>query len=367
MFPHYRGPVLRALKASQRYDFDFFGSHEPVHGIAAFTGDDQVEVHRIGFHPSRKGGVMSRLWGPVFSRRYDILILIGNPHYQQTWVAAVLGRLTGKRVLFWAHGWLRVETRPKAWLRNLYYGLANGVLVYGDRARDLAQASGFPADKVTPIYNSLDWDASTLNYDRLQGIDRKALRTSLGLKPDSTVLICTARLTPLCRFNLLLEAAAAMGRQGRSVQVLLVGEGPERANLERQAADLGVDAHFTGAIYDEEALSRLFHAADLTVSPGKVGLTAMHSLSYGVPVVTHGELDDQMPEVEAITQGQTGAFFKPDDVSDLVRAIQEVLSWPAPKDQVRADCRAAIEARYTPARQVALIEGALDAVLPRRA
>ena len=367
MFPHYRAPVLRALKASERYDFDFFGSHEPVHGIDAFTGDDEVEIRPIGFHPSPRGGVMSGLWDPVFSRRYDVLILIGNPHYRQTWLAAVIGRLTGKRVLFWAHGWLRRESRPKALVRNFYYGLADGVLVYSDRARDLAQASGFPPDRVTPIYNSLDWNASTANYERLKGIDRSALRESMGLKADSAVLICTARLTPLCRFHLLLEAAAVMGRQGRPVQVLLVGEGPERASLEQQAADLGVDARFLGAIYDEEKLSRLFHAADATVSPGKVGLTAMHSLSYGVPVVTHGELDDQMPEVEAITAGRTGAFFRPGEVQDLVRAIGDVLSWPTAKDQIRADCRAAIEARYTPARQAALIEGALDDVLPRSA
>lgn len=363
MFPHYRAPVLRALRASDRYDFSFHGSHEAVHGIEAFAGDDQVEVHRIGFRPYGRGGVMSGFWEPVFSRRNQALILIGNVHYLQTWAAAIIGRLTGKRVLFWAHGWLRRESWLKARLRNLYFGLADGVLVYGDRARALAQESGFPSRKVTPIYNSLDWDAASANYERLRQADRKALRASLGLDADKAVLICTARLTQACRFNLLLEAAAAMDRRGRKVQVVLVGDGPERAALERQAGDLGVDARFTGALYDEQVLGRLIHAADVTVSPGKVGLTAMHSLSYGVPVVTHGAMDDQMPEAEAITPGRTGAFFAPDDVQDLVSAIEGVLSWTTPRDQIQTDCRAAIETRYTPARQRALIEGVLDSLL----
>ena len=118
MFPHYRAPVLRALSKSDRYHFDFFGSHEPVDGIEVFTGDDQVEVKPIGYRAKGVGGVMSGLWGPVFERRYSALILIGNPHYLQTWMAAIIGRLTGKAVLFWAHGWLRREPAPKALIRT---------------------------------------------------------------------------------------------------------------------------------------------------------------------------------------------------------------------------------------------------------
>lgn len=363
MFPHYRGPVMRALARSGRYRFEFHGSHQAVEGIVPFTGDETVAVTPLGFHPQGSGGVFTGLWRLVLSTQTDALILIGNPNYLQTWVAVVLARLRGKRVLFWTHGWRRREHGLKGWLRRVYYRLSDGVLVYADRAKDIARASGFPVDKVFPIYNSLDWDASAPLFEALERSDPDSLKKDAGLKTDRPLLICTARLTPLCRFDLLLEAAALMAARGRPVQVVLVGDGPMRPQLEAQARAAKLDVTFTGAVYDEAVLSRLLYCADMTVSPGKVGLTGMHSLTYGTPVVTHDDLDHQMPEVEALIAGRTGAFFREGDAEDLARAVGEVLDWPRSRAETRAACRAVIADRYTPAVQTRLIEDALDTVL----
>lgn len=365
MFPHYRAPVMRALAKSGRYDFEFHGSHEPIDGVLAFTGDDTVTVVPLDFTPQGSGGVFSGLWSVVLRKDLDALILIGNPNFLQTWIAAVLGRLTGKKILFWTHGWLRQERGLKGFLRKQYYRLADAVLVYADRAREIAIKVGFPGDRVFPIYNSLDWQASTPLYRALEEAPPALVRRATAYPPNRPVIICTARLTPLCRFDLLLDAVAILKTDGLTVHVVLVGDGPSRAALEEQAARLGVAVQFTGAIYDEEQLSRLIYSADLTVSPGKIGLTAMHSLTYGTPVVTHGDLDEQMPEVEAITEGQTGAFFKADMAEDLARAIRRVLDWPQDRGEIRRACRAVIAQRYTPACQLALIEAALDAVFEK--
>ncbi|MES2834790.1 MAG: glycosyltransferase [Pseudomonadota bacterium] len=362
MFPHYRAPVMRALAASSRYRYEFHGSHDAMDGILPFAGDETAPVHHLGFKVSGAGGVFTGLWKPVLARDVDALILIGNPNFLQTWLAAALGRMTGKRVLFWTHGWLRRERGFKGFLRKLYYGLSDGVLVYADRARDLAVSGGFPGEKVFPIYNSLDWDASQALYEDLSRRGPEELRASVAYPASTPVIICTARLTPLCRFDLLLDAAAILKARGRAVHIALVGDGPSRAPLEEQAERLGLDVQFTGAIYDEQALSRLLYAADVTVSPGKIGLTAMHSLSYGTPVVTHGDLDNQMPEVEAVTEAVTGAFFQEGDAEDLARAIGDVLDWPTPRSAVRDACRDVIRNRYTPDVQVRLIDAALDAV-----
>ena len=61
-----------------------------------------------------------------------------------------------------------------------------------------------------------------------------------------------------------------------------------------------------GETFDEAEISKLLNHADLCVSPGNVGLTAMHALAYGVPVATHNDFKNQMPEFEAITPGKTG-------------------------------------------------------------
>ena len=109
----------------------------------------------------------------------------------------------------------------------------------------------------------------------------------------------------------------------------------------------------------------MIYDADLTVSPGKIGLTAMHSLMYGTPVVTHGDLDAQMPEVEAIEEGRTGAFFRRGDARDLAATIAGWLDAGLPRAQVRQAARAAIKAKWTPQGQARIIEEALLQVTGR--
>ena len=77
-----------------------------------------------------------------------------------------------------------------------------------------------------------------------------------------------------------------------------------------------------GPCYDEEAIGEMFYNSAVCVSPGNVGLTSIHALTYGCPVVTHNNFPYQMPEFEAITPEVTGSFFKMDDVDDMTEKIR---------------------------------------------
>lgn len=121
---------------------------------------------------------------------------------------------------------------------------------------------------------------------------------------------------------------------------------------------------FLGAIYEEDQLAPLFLGARAVVSPGKVGLLAMHAMAYGTPVITHGDLDRQMPEIEAIEPGVTGALFKRGDDADLARQMLVFIN-RNPRDlEVQKASELAIariERDYTPQSQVRKIVSALDA------
>lgn len=358
-FPHYRAPVLRALAASSRLSFSFWGAHSGVEGIEPFVGDAEVSVNPISLNERRGRYYLRGYMSAVFAKDIRALIILGNPNIRSTWWMATLGRLTGKKVFFWAHGWLRPEPWLKSTLRNLYFRLADGVLVYSDRAKRLAAASGFPSARVQPIYNSLDWSASQPLYDELQGLDPATLRAEVTPWPELPLFICTARLTELCRFDLLLEAMAVLEREGMPTNLILVGDGPERLRLETIARENALKVQFKGAIYEEAVLAKLLYASDITVSPGKVGLTAMHSLTYGTPVITHGDLDAQMPEVEAVRGNETGAFFERNSVDDLARVLAAWINAKHDRATVRLQCRAVIEQRYTPVAQQHRIEAAI--------
>jgi glycosyltransferase involved in cell wall biosynthesis len=138
----------------------------------------------------------------------------------------------------------------------------------------------------------------------------------------------------------------------------LVGEGPEKESLESLALSLQVPHRFVGACYDEAVIAKLFKASDLTVSPGKVGLTAMHSMAYGTPVISHGNFDHQMPEVEAIVPGITGDVFSENSSEDLARVISTWFDQHPRKPE--RECINRIESDFTPAIQRRVIEATLS-------
>ena len=124
---------------------------------------------------------------------------------------------------------------------------------------------------------------------------------------------------------MLLKAVAKLKVEGFDVSTVLVGKEIENVGVHALAEQLEVSDRvwFYGPCYDEEKLAELFYNATVCVSPGNVGLTAIHSLTYGCPVITHDNLSDQMPEFEAVRPCLTGDFFKEDSVESLTNVIKQ--------------------------------------------
>jgi glycosyltransferase involved in cell wall biosynthesis len=358
-WPHYREPVMRAMDRSRSIAYDFYGSGEALEGV--LHADPRAVTC---FVPAPFRRWRNLVWQPGAVRaaatgRYQALILFADPNFASTWVAAAIARLRGRPVLFWGHGWLQPEGRAKRAVRAAYFSLSHRLLVYAERGRRLGIATGFAPERITVVYNSLDVERADALITAIEDGTMAARPRALFPDPARPLLICTARLTAKCRFDLLLQAAARLDARGQPVNVLLIGDGPERAHLEALAHAFGVSAHFMGACHDEAVVGPMIYHADLTVSPGKIGLTAMHSLMYGTPAITHGDFDAQMPEVEAIEPGVTGAFFRRDDADDLAATIAHWLDHAPPRAQVRAAARAAIHAKWTPQVQARIIEQAV--------
>lgn len=94
----------------------------------------------------------------------------------------------------------------------------------------------------------------------------RALRDGLGLGEGEILVVVVARLLASKRVELAVEAASVLGPGARLV---IVGDGPERAALEKRAASLGARVRFTGALPRREALAWVA-AADVLLHPSGV-------------------------------------------------------------------------------------------------
>jgi 1,2-diacylglycerol 3-alpha-glucosyltransferase len=362
-FTHYRARLMEELLECTDHDVLLCGADYDVDqaGIKAWLPSD-----RTRFIPLTTLKLMNRFylqWGLVsLALRSDIsaIVYTGNSKHLTTWVSAIVARMTGKRVLFWTHGWLRQEYGLKRRIRCAFYGLADGLLLYGNRAKQIGIQSGFDPDRLYVIFNSLDYQTQSKLRATTTATHVRATRASLFATPGSPLLICVARLIKQRKLDQLLSAMALLRERGVSANLLLVGEGPERCALERMAEELDLPVAFVGECYDETQLCHYFMASNVTVLPGAAGLTTIHSLTYGTPVISNDNFDEQMPEIEAIIPGITGEFYGYDDIGDLARVIEKWIGTGLPDETTRKQCYDVVERYYAPAFQMSVIKEALS-------
>lgn len=360
-YPHYRKPVVEALAHSARADFTFVGDdHEYLHSIEPAALDADVRFRLAPTH--HLFGPFMWQWGAItWAMRpgFDTVIMHAVPHWPCTWIGGLLARMLGRRVFFWGHGYLSRPRGLKGLLRRLFYAVPTDHMVYSRLAKAYLVDAGWPAERVHVIWNSLDTEAQARVRQAHTAEHTRRIRMELFGDAGTPVIICTSRLIPMRRLDLLLEAVAGLRDGGTVANVVLVGDGPERAALQAQAERLGVRVHFEGACYDEARLGALIMSSNVTVSPGKTGLTAVHSIGYGIPVVSHDDPDDQGPEYEAIIPGRTGSLYRRGDVASLAEAIKPWLSSAVTDPRVRDACIAFVERFWNPVHQRRAIERAV--------
>jgi glycosyltransferase involved in cell wall biosynthesis len=309
----------------------------------------------FGQHVCWQRGVLSLAW----RSEHDTLIFMGSMYFLSTWAACLLARLRRKRVLMWGHGFRHHERGAKGLIRSIFYRLAHGHLLYGHHAREIMLAKGFPSSALYVIYNTLDIEHLSFMLDDF-------LRTHPQQPIGSTTLkiVIIGRLTVEKQVGLLIDALAMLVDSNVNAELTVIGDGPDREAVQARAQAIGVARRirWLGALYDEALICPHIAAADLCVVPGKLGLTAIHAMAYGTPVITHDDFGSHSPEFEVIAPGRTGMYFRKGDATDLANAIRAWHGQAHDRTALRERCRHVVCTYYTPRRQQSIIDKAVDGV-----
>ncbi len=300
----------------------------------------------------------------LFKRNdFDGAIFLGNIYYLSTWISVFYLKLKGKKVYYWTHGVTSNEKGIKWWLRKFFYSLSDQVFLYGENAKKVMIDNGFEENKLTAIYNSLDYETQLINRNNISNNLIDKTRKELFDNPDNPILFFVGRLTFYKQLDLILKATKNLHAKGSKVNVLFIGDGEANESLKKLTKEYNLNnfVNFFGAVYDETELCRLVSASDLCVSPGEVGLTAITSLGYGTPVLSHDNFNHQMPEYEAILPKINGDLFKKDSIDDLTNKIESwfTLSNNLTREKIRANCYKIIDEKYNPKNQARLINNCI--------
>lgn len=356
--PKYREEIYTRIE--QEYDCSWYFEMGDV-SIKSFdlsqlkSWDELATIKLGGFYWTK--GLLCLLL-----KDYSHYIMIGATRNLSLYIFLILKNLffRKKKVALWTHGYYGKESRIELHLFKLpLLKMANMILLYGDYARDLMIKHGFSPNKLLTIHNSL---AYTKQMELRKSIQPSNIYKNhfCNLNP---VLIFLGRLTPVKKLDMILDAMAKLKMNGEEYNMVFVGGGIVRERLEKQTADLGLTNHvwFYGACYDESQNAELVYNADLCVAPGNVGLTAMHMMMFGCPVITHNDFKWQMPEFESIVQGKTGTFFEKGNVDSLAENIS---AWFKQKntdrENVRNACYTQMDDYWNPDFQMEVINKALQ-------
>lgn len=353
---HYRAPIYTLISKEFDTDFVFGNSMGDIKKMDYSLLEGKVfEMDYKMWHGfSFQKGAISMLRKP-----YDAYILTGETRSISTWIFLLLAKFyPKKKVYLWSHGWYGKESHIERFLKKLLFNLPDGVFLYGNYAKRLMMEEGFNGDKLYVIHNSLNYDT------------HKSLREQISQEPiykshfnnEYPNLMFVGRLTPVKKLDMVLEAMALSKKKGMVYNLTLIGGGEQKEALEKRTKELGLQQNvwFYGPCYDEKMLSTLIYNADLCVSPGNVGLTAIHSLVFGTPVLTHNNFPLQMPEFEAVREGETGSFFEYDDVESLSKKLEEWFSSGHNREEVRYACMKEIDDSWNPYYQLEVLKKVLN-------
>ncbi|KPM30355.1 Glycosyl transferase [Croceitalea dokdonensis DOKDO 023] len=290
---------------------------------------------------------------------YSVYILTGEPNVLSNWWITIFARFLNKKVFFWTHG---IKTKNKQrfwWFERIFYLLPNKILLYGNAAKKNMLELGYPGHKLVVIYNSL-------NHEKQLKIRKRLMPTTIYIDyfgNNHPTLVYVGRLLKAKKLDQLIMAVALLNNQGHHCNLALIGPKVDVNNIESflTKQKLSDKVWIYGACYEEEKLGELFYNAAVCVTPGYIGLTAIHSLTYGTPSLTHDNLDEHSPEYEVIVPNKTGGFFKQDDINDLAGTIEYWIGLDADeRKNNRTACYGIIDTYWNPSNQVKILESIIN-------
>lgn len=228
--------------------------------------------------------------------------------------ADVHGAFSGKRLVSTKHNDDPFRAGAFRFLeRALTRRAAKVIAITAALARFQVERVGLPADKVEVIHYGLDdvpaaWGANPPD----------------DVPAGSRVLLAVSRLEPQKGIDVAVRALAKLRPRHGDVVLVVLGEGPQRGELEELARSLDVPLHLPGRVPDVAAWLR---RAEVLVHPARwegFGLALLEGMLAGLPVVATRV--SSIPEI--VADGETGLLVPPDDAGALAHAIEIVLDEP---------------------------------------
>lgn len=319
VLPSYRADFFRLLgKSCQNGLGVFAGKARQSESIEATQSIAGVELYNAKNIHVLKGQLYScwqqgladwlRNWQP------EVLIAEANPRYLSTPLAIRWMHANNKPVIGWGlgaphhKGGLAAITNHS---RKLFLQQFDAIITYSKTGAQEYAMLGLDPKSVFVANNAVTPRPS------------KAIPVRPDILTGKANVLFVGRLQARKRIDNLLKACATLP-DALQPELVIVGEGPVKEELETMAKQVYPSAQFTGAKFGQE-LEALFNSADLFVLPGTGGLAIQQAMSYGLPIIA-AEADGTQDDL--VRQGN-GWQIPAGDLKALQHTLAQALGEPS--------------------------------------
>lgn len=259
------------------------------------------------------------------------------------------------------HPWIAFHhghTRSAFRLR-IYHGLDRWSLRFPRQITAVSEAfaaqlaaQGLRREKIAVLHNAVDLPTPGRRTDAIR---LQAIRARLDIRPTDRIVLAIGRLSKeKAHVDLVAALACLLKRKPElRVQLVILGEGPERTGIEEAVRSTGLQdaVRLPGHVND---VSPYYEIADVmaisSLSEGSPNVL-LEAMAAGVPVVSTAV--GGIPEI--VGNGKHAILVSPGDPAAIARAIDVLLSNSDMADKLARAARHLAEAKYSPQQRARLL------------
>jgi len=275
----------------------------------------------------------------------DVLVVNGNPRFLSNIPLIWSAKSKQVGVVWWSHGFPKPRRLFRDAIRRVFLHFADVILLYTDKEVEEFRQLGFPAKKLFATNNAIDEAPIRKAIMAWEGEPLMDFKDRENIAGKRILLFC-GRRTGSVSLELVFNALTRLRKVDGNILFAIIGPEDNQDDLKRRTVELGVDdcVRWLGPMFEQHDLAPWFLSASCLVFPGSIGLSLIHALAYGLPVIVpncpHG------PEIAALRDGENGLLFRDGDVEDLTRKISSVIEHPEYHQKLSDEALRTVESDY---------------------
>ena len=307
----------------------------------------------------------------IIKSAFDVII-VGGYAYATAVLTMMVAKFTRTPLILWSASSLLEENHKGRWLKDrikfeikkFLINLSDAYIVPGTMARRYLESLGVCRQKIFIVLNSFDLDFFQ-KHSRLKPEQKKNIKKILGIN-EKKIILYVGRLVTDKGIKILLEAFSKITQKYRNVSLLIVGDGPEKAELQKLCTAKKMERVYFAGLRQKEELPNFYGISDIFVLPSKGdawGYAINEAMACGLPIITTNMVG---AAYDVVKHGENGLIIQDCTIDSLHGALETLLKYPEQKLREMGEASQRLIAPYTHKNSANRFLKAIRAVLAYR-